>query len=128
MQNRHYISGIQAENTPKPVVPYARRRAVQRGRTASSVVATVSLVLTALAYFFVLLLANGWLFYGQEETRKLVALGVPGALVVGLVLGIFSCNLSEPNRGLSLLAILAAVGSLLLLVLVLLYGLFHLPG
>ena len=106
-------------------MPYASPGAVKRSQGASTVVAIVSLLFTALAYVFVLILANQWLLYGQDETKKLIALGIPAALVMALVLAIFSRILPQPNRGLSVLAILAAAGSLLLLVLVLVYALLH---
>ena len=109
-------------------MPYARPGVVQGDRTASTLVATTSLVFTGLAYLFVVILANEWLLYGQDSTRTLVGFGVPATILLAIVLGVISRLMKAPNRGLSYLALVASCGSLLLMVGWVVYAFFHMPG
>jgi hypothetical protein len=112
----------------EPVIGYASLGTGQSGRGASSLLAVASLLFTGMTWLLILLLANGWLLYGQDQMRTRVLLAVPAAAVVAIILALPAQVMSQRKLGLSLLALVTASATGLLLVAIVLYAISHMPG
>lgn len=116
------------DESAKPVMNYGRPGQVRNGRLASSILATTSLTLTAVAYVFWFIASNEWLMYGEPQIPASLRWCALFALLGGLLLSFISLFSKPSNAPISHLAILASSGTVLWIVGYLIYGLLHLPG
>lgn len=111
-----------------PVIAYATPTSPRAVNPTSSCFAWAAMGLTALGYAAVLLLANGWLFYGQPGVDGFLIASVPILFFVSFFLALTARGMKRPDLARCTLALFASGGSLLLLGAFLVYGILHMPN